>query len=110
LPKGVVKGEVTVDGGAVKTGLIKFIPVDGQTPSADAIITDGKYTGTVPLGDKRIEITASRVKGKKRMLPDSPEEDDIEEIPLPERYNVKSELTLKVERGEQTKNFELKSK
>jgi hypothetical protein len=105
----VVTGEVTLDGQPLKEGLIKFIPIDGQTPTADATIADGKFSATVPVGEKRVEISAPKVVGKTRMMPDSPEVPVIEEL-LPERYNVKSELKIMVGKGTQTKTFELKSK
>ncbi len=106
-----VSGTVKLDGQPVKQGLIKFIPADGQTPTADATITDGKYTATVPPGDKRVEITASKVVGKQKMYdtPDSPTVDLVEEL-LPKRYNTASELTLKVTGGSQTKDFDLQGK
>jgi hypothetical protein len=105
----VLTGEVTLDGQPLKEGLIKFIPLDGKTTTADAVITDGRFTATVPVGEKRVEISAPKVVGKTRMMPESPEKDIIDEL-LPERYNAKSDLKMTVERGPQTKKFELKSK
>jgi hypothetical protein len=106
-----VTGEVTLDGEPLKEGLIRFIPPDGAGPTADATISDGHFKATVPPGAKRVEISASRVVGKRKMYdtPDSPVADEVKER-LPARYNVKSELTMTVEKGNQEKRFELTSK
>jgi hypothetical protein len=106
-----VTGDVTLDGKPLKEGLIRFVPVDGQTPTADARIVDGKFTATVPPGEKRIEISASRVVGKQKMYdtPDSPVVEQTAEA-LPARYNVRSELTWTIQKGTQERQFELKSK
>ena len=53
---GAVSGTVTLDGQAIKTGVIRFVPVDGRTATADAAIADGKFTANVPPGEKRVEI------------------------------------------------------
>ncbi len=109
---GTVGGTVTLDGEPLSAGLIRFVPVDGQTATADATIADGKYTARVPVGNKRVSISAPKVVGKRKAYetPDSPTIDIVEEL-LPARYNVESELTLEVKAGEQEPPlFELKSK
>jgi hypothetical protein len=107
--QGAVSGTVTLDGQPVKAGTIRFVPADGQTATGDAIITEGAYSAAVPPGEKRVEINAPKVIGKRRMMPESPEIDIVEEL-LPAKYNLKSELTLTVSAGSQTKDFELHSK
>jgi hypothetical protein len=108
---GSVSGEVTLDGQPLKTGIIRFVPADGKTPTADAGITDGKYAATVPVGEMKVEITAPRVVGSHKMYdaPDSPTVDDVVEL-LPARYNVRSELKMTVSKGRQEKRWELTSK
>jgi len=110
-PKGTVKGEVTLDGQPLAAGLIRFVPVDGKTQTADGTIAGGKFSALVPLGDMRVEVTAPRVVGKMKMYntPDSPEVDRVEEA-IPPQYNVESKLTLTVVKGEVEKKFELKSR
>jgi hypothetical protein len=105
---GNVSGEVTLDGHPLKEGIIRFIPVDGKTPTADARIVDGKFSAKVPTGEKRIEISAPKVVGKIKMIdqPDAKEVDEVGEL-IPERYNVKSELTMTVGSGKQQKTFTL---
>jgi hypothetical protein len=108
--KATVRGEVTLDGQPLKEGVIRFVPADGQSPTADAAIVAGRFTATVPLGEKRVEISAPKVVGKRKMIdtPESPWVDEVAEL-LPPHYNVRSELTMTVQRGTQEKRFELKS-
>jgi len=104
-----VSGEVTLDGKPLKEGVIRFVPEDGKSPTADAPVADGKFQATVPAGKKRVEISAPKVVGKRKMYdtPDSPVVDEVAEL-IPAKYNVRSELTLTVGRGAQKEKFELK--
>jgi len=106
-----VSGNVTVDGASLKSGLVRFVPADGQTASADAQIADGKYSVELPPGDKKLSFSVPKVVGQKKMYdtPDSPMIDITEEL-LPAKYNLKSELTYTVSEGDQTKDFELTTK
>ncbi len=108
--RGTVTGNVTLDGQPLKAGIIRFLPADGQTATADTAITDGKFSAVVPPGDKKISISAPKVTGKKRMYEtaDSPEVDIVQEL-LPAKYNTKTELTLTVNAGSQEKDFPLTS-
>jgi hypothetical protein len=106
--QGVVDGTVTLDGAPLATGIIRFVPADGQTATADAPISDGAFTAKVPIGEKRVTISAPKVVGKQKMYetPDSPTVDIVREL-VPERYNVRSELTMTVQAGEQKQDFAL---
>jgi hypothetical protein len=108
--KGAVSGTVTLDGQPLQSGLIRFVPVDGQTPTADAIITDGEFSVEVPVGEKRVSISAPKIVGKRPayQAPNAPMIDIVEEL-LPARYNVSSELTLNVKGGRQDAEFKLES-
>jgi hypothetical protein len=108
--KGTVSGIVTLDGQPLKSGLIRFVPVDGRTPTADTTITDGEFSAEVPIGEKRVSISAPKVVGKRPayQTPNAPMIDIVEEL-LPARYNVTSELTINVTGGRQDAPFELKS-
>ena len=103
---GTVSGTVTLDGQPLKEGVIRFVPADGKTPTADAPITDGNFKATVPLGEKIVQITAPKVVGKIKMYesPDSPVVDKVIEL-LPPRFNVQSELRMTVVKGSQKKEF-----
>ena len=108
---GAIKGTVTLDGQPLATGRILFVAVDQGSPSAEAAITAGAFEALVPPGEKRVEIRAPKVTGKKKMYdtPDSPTVDTVVEL-LPAKYNVNSELTMSVDGTAQEQNFDLKSK
>jgi hypothetical protein len=110
-PLGTVTGQVKLDGQPLRTGLIRFVPVDGKGQTADTGITEGKYTATVPVGEVVVEITAPLVVGKQKMYAtaDSPVVETVAEL-LPARYNVRSELRLTVQKGSQEKHFEMRSR
>jgi hypothetical protein len=105
---GTVSGEVTLNGQPLKEGLIRFVSVDGKA-AADAPITDGKFTATVPTGEMTVSISANKVVGKKKMYdtPDSPTVDETIEL-IPAKYNSNTELKLTVKAGPQTEKYELK--
>ena len=108
---GTVSGTIKLDGAPLKSGLVRFMPVDGKTASADAKIVDGKYSAEVPPGEKKLSFSSPKVVGQKKMYdtPDSPMIDITEEM-LPAKYNSKSEEKMTVTAGSQTKDFELSSK
>jgi len=108
--KGTVSGTVTLDGQPLANGLIRFVPVDGRTATAEATITDGEFSVEVPVGEKQVSISAPKVVGKRPayQTPNAPMIDIIEEL-LPARYNLTSELTLNVTGGRQEAPFDLKS-
>jgi hypothetical protein len=107
----VVSGTVNLDGQPLKEGLIRFVPVDGTSQPASTPVTDGKYSVPVSTGEMRVEISANRVIGKRKMYdtPDSPTVDEVEEL-VPPRFNVQSQLKIVVKGGSQTENFEVQSK
>lgn len=108
---GTVKGAITLDGQPVVAGQILFVSVDQSTPSAEGTITAGQFEAVVPPGEKRVEIRAPKITGKKKMYdtPDSPTVDTVVEL-LPAKYNVNSELKLTVDGTSQEHNFDLQSK
>jgi hypothetical protein len=108
---GTVNGTVTLDGQPLKDGLVSFAPADGKGQTADAKITDGKFTLKLPVGTMKVMISAPKVVGKKKMYdtPDAPSVDEIKEL-LPEKYNAQSKLTVTVKAGTQDETFALTSK
>jgi hypothetical protein len=109
--QGEVDGTVTLDGTPLKEGDVRFIPADGKSQTASAKIIDGKFAAQVPTGEMRVEISAPKVIGKRKMYntPDSPVVDKVKEL-LPPRYNAKTELRLIVKSGIQDETFALQSK
>lgn len=108
--QGIVSGSVVVDGKPAETGAISFIPVNGRGTTAGAVIEQGKYKATVPVGEVRIEIRVSKVVGEQKIYdtPDSPIQEVMEES-LPARFNDQSELTWEVPSGKSTKDFDLQT-
>ena len=108
---GTVKGTVTLDGQPLAAGQILFVAVDQNAQAAEATITAGQFEALVPPGEKRVEIRAPKVSGKKKLYdtPDSPTVDVIAEL-LPAKYNVDSELKLTVDGSVQEQKFDLQSK
>jgi hypothetical protein len=106
-----VSGMVTLDGAPLKEGIVRFVPVDGKTQTASANIKDGQFSAQVPKGEMRVEFSAPKVVGQKKMYdtPDSPVVDEVAEL-LPEKYNVNSELKITVKGGGQKETFALESK
>jgi hypothetical protein len=108
--KGTISGTVTLDGQPLKSGVIRFVPADGQTATAEATITDGEFSAEMPVGEKQVSISAPKVVGKRPayQTPNSPMIDIVEEL-LPARYNVSSDLKINVTGGRQTEDFKLES-
>ena len=109
---GTVTGEVTLDGQPVKKGHLEFTPVDGQGQTGGIMITDGKFSGPIPVAKMRVKIHSPKPSGKKYKAYDTPESPWEEEVMegLPAKYNDKSDITLDVKRGRQEVKYELKSK
>jgi hypothetical protein len=105
-----VSGEVTVGGTPIKQGRISFTPVDGQGQTGGAEIIDGKFTAEVPVAKMRVEINGNKVIGQEPVYDaKGPMRDIVVEI-VPARYNVNSELTLDVKKGEQSVKYDLEAK
>ena len=108
--QGTVSGSVVVNGTPAETGAISFIPVDGRGTTAGAVIEQGKYKATVPVGNVRVEIRVPKVVGEQKIYdtPDSPVQQVMEES-LPARFNDESELTHEIPEGKSTRDFDLRT-
>jgi hypothetical protein len=108
---GTVRGTVTLDGQPLKEGTVKFVPADTKAPPVTAVVKDGQFTLTAPVGVSRVEFSVAKVVGKIKMYdtPDSPTVDQTKEL-LPEKFNVKSELKSTVKDGSQDETYTLTSK
>lgn len=103
-----VQGAITLDGAPLENGLVRFSPTKGAAPAAGEI-KGGRYSLNVASGEARVEITSTKVTGKRKAYntPDSPMVDITKEA-IPEKYNTKSELKHTVTAGPNSKDFELK--
>jgi len=110
--KGTVVGTVTFDGAPLIEGAVRFIPVAGDAPTSGASIAEGTFTAEVPFGEMRVEFTAAKIVGTRKMYEDMPESPDVNIVKelIPAKYNVRSELTIDVESGSQEASFSLKSR
>jgi len=109
--QGTVSGTVTLDGAPLAEGAVRFVSVAGDAPTSGANVAEGAFTAKVPFGPMRVEFTAAKVVGSRKMykgMADSPTVNIVEEL-IPAKYNVRSELTLDVKQGSQEASFQLES-
>ncbi|MCC6419062.1 MAG: hypothetical protein IT429_12580 [Gemmataceae bacterium] len=96
-PKASVRGTVTLDKKPLKDGQIIFA-TPGKAPEA-LPIKDGKFEGTVELGERKVEIlsykVAPAVKMEGEAAPTEPNKVNI----LPARYNTESQLRTTIKEG-----------
>jgi hypothetical protein len=111
---GDVSGEVTLDDQPLDEGVVRFVPIDGKTPTASALIAGGKFREKVPVGSHRVEISAPKLpKGfasSKELKRGTVDEGTALEELIPRKYNADSELKADVKSGSNTVRFDLKSK
>lgn len=87
-----VSGFIQLDGKPLPEGTITFVSADNTTHSAQGKIQNGEYVVNVPVGEKRVEIHASRWTGKPYKKYDIMETEQY----LPAIYNENSQLTAEV--------------
>lgn len=101
-----VSGFIKLDGEPLPEGTITFISADNTTHSAQGKIQNGKYVVIVPVGEKQVEIHASRWTGKPYEKYDIMETEQY----LPAIYNENSQLTAEVTSAQNIQlDFELDS-
>jgi len=116
--KSGVSGTVSFDGTPIDSGSILFTPATEtghQERQVSAEIKDGKYT--IPLdrapsaGKYRVQISWKKKTGKQVDAPGDPGNkiDDTREG-LPSKFNRDSTLNVEITSGENTHNFDLKSR
>jgi hypothetical protein len=110
---GDVAGEVTLDGAPLREGVVRFVPVDGNTPTASALIENGEFRTPVPAGKHRVEISAPKlpkgINSSKEMKRGTVDEGAALEDLLPTQYNTQSTLTADVKKGANKVSYRLKS-
>lgn len=102
---------MTLDGQPLPRGTISFVPADGATASAGGPIKDGAYLVEMSPGKKRVQISSTKVVGKRQVYqgdPKSPVVDEVRES-IPPQYNASSTLTADVDAQHAKHDFELKS-
>jgi hypothetical protein len=106
-----VSGAVTLDGQPIPSGDILFVPIAGDRGPDPGTIKDGRYELLATAGEKRVEISASKIRpGGARGAGGEP----VAEEYVPSRYNTESKLTAEVQaKGDKSANrldFSLDSK
>jgi hypothetical protein len=113
-PYGDVYGDVTLDGKPLGEGVIRFIPTDGKTPTASALIKAGQFNERVSFGTHRVEISSPKlpqgITSAKQMKRGTVDEVVALAELIPERYNNRSTLRAEVKRGTNELRYDLKSK
>lgn len=106
-----VHGTIMLDGKPLERGRIEFEPADGKGPLAAAEITDGKYDLPVMPGKKVVRITGGKIIGRHPFSedPNSPMVEDVQPLVGP-AYNTNSTLNCDVSPGQDSYDFELKTK
>jgi hypothetical protein len=109
---GELSGQVTLDGKSLTHGTIRFMPVDGNTATAGASISDGRYDAKVMVNSCKVSISApSSTPSANASDPETAKGVIVLPVNLvPPQYNVKTELLVDVKEGKATQDFHLRSK
>jgi hypothetical protein len=110
-----IKGSVRYDGQPVDQGGIAFIPEGADTGEkrfrATGEIKDGQYEldsrHGPNTGKYRVEITWHKKTGKQVAGERGHKRDQTQQV-IPAKYNTQSELVIEIERGHNTRDFDLK--
>lgn len=98
VTKGVpVNGTVNLNGKPLPEGEVLFEPADGKGAPEQALVKDGKFSGSVTPGAKKVRITSWR-EGK-RPADAVMGGGAVREQYLPKKYNTETTLTVTVEAG-----------
>ncbi|WP_074312886.1 hypothetical protein [Singulisphaera sp. GP187] len=109
-----VWGDVTYDGQPVEEGSIDFVSPEGATP-AQAPIKAGRYdlpalAGPVAEKNYKVQINALKKSGKTipNMMGDGEPTMELLVNTIPEKYNVKSDLTANISSDASKNQFDFK--
>jgi uncharacterized membrane protein len=104
-----IHGTVNLDGKPIANGTIRFEAVDKKTPSAQALIKDGKYEVEVAPGKKNVEIQGYKVVGRKKRNPDDPSAplEDVTEPIVPPGH---TQQTCEIVAGKDAYDFDVSTR
>ncbi len=112
-PPAEVVGTVTYDGQPVTTGIISFLPPDGNGQSSGGAINNGKYQvypkAALAPGKYRVEIRWAKKTGEKNPNAGYGQSPDVVVEGLPAKYNAESVLTADLKSGMNTLDFNLEA-
>lgn len=110
-PKGTMRGKVTLDGVPIRNGAIRFVPIDGKTTTAGGKITNGEYSVQAPVNKFKVSINAADETPQPKPPRNSISDDEpLAKELIPLKYNTRTELTVDIQEGENTKDFALTSR
>lgn len=112
-PVATLEGTVSYQGQPLPQGAIMLFPIEGTTGTGgNAKITEGRFE--IPpqyrlfAGTYSVSITSVRGTGRKAPIADMPGEyEDVEEQFLPDHYNSHTILTIQLQPGKNTDDFQL---
>jgi hypothetical protein len=111
--RGVVHGKITLDGQPVANGTVSFVPMGpGGGPACALPLKDGQYASDIKgpvVGKSRVEVRARRQTSAQPQNPEGDWKSGYVEA-IPDRYNAHTTLEVDVRPGENTFDFELKSR
>lgn len=103
-PMGQVSGVIFHDHQPIADGRIEFVPADGKSATAAAKIVDGKYSLEVFPGEKVVRLYAFEETSRRTPRGYSFEVIEKKQI-LPEEVNIRSDITVMIQRGKQKWNW-----
>ena len=105
-----ISGQVTLDGQPIESGSITFVP-EGKGTAEGANLVGGKYTVSVSPGKLKVSISATRPHPTEKVPDANPDAPMVPKMVqyIPAKYNEATELTITVEKGGSTHDFQLKS-
>lgn len=107
--KGLVTGQVQLDGTPVEMGQIFFEPLDGNSPVGVGVIDHGSFRIDCIPGSYKVVITGTRkIPGAPPISNIPGEEIEARESIIPKKYNRETTLQQEVVAGKQTIDFSLK--
>ncbi len=102
-----VQGTVTFNKTPIANGTIKFEPENGEGPSAEEKIMDGKFQARVAPGVKKVIIYGYKKIGEHHVTgPDSPLIDDLEQV-IPAKFNDATTLRETITVGQAPLTYDL---
>lgn len=103
-PQGTISGTVTLNGEPVDGGLIRMVPIDGNSQPNDDVIEKGKYELIMAPGEVQVELLW--LKGGAAVADTANQGNEPPAVQqFPKKYNAETELRYTVVVGEQTKDF-----
>ena len=103
-------GRVTYNGEPIPEGRIQFRSLDESQHAYAGVIQDGQYTVRVAPGPAAVEVRASRLIPGKYDESNPGEPVPVGEMYIPEKYNSRTELQVRIDESTVSEDFALEGK